>query len=279
MEKNFENDFIPPMNTVNTGLKQEILDDLLSVTTQIVNVFFVGDPKHSEDYVLIDAGMPGSAEMIIRTAEERFGTDSKPKAIILTHGHFDHVGALSELIEHWNVPIYAHELEIPYLTGMSNYPPADPTVDGGLVAELSPMFPNHGIDLGNHVGKLPSDGKVPGMYGWHWLHTPGHTPGHISIFRVEDRSLIVGDAFVTVDQESLYKVIFQVTELNGPPAYFTTDWQAAWDSVKRLEALKPNLAVTGHGLPIEGEELSSGLEKLAKEFDRIAIPKRGRYVN
>jgi glyoxylase-like metal-dependent hydrolase (beta-lactamase superfamily II) len=211
--------------------------------------------------------------------EEHFGSHSPPRAIILTHGHFDHVGAVFELSKHWDVPVYAHELEMPYLTGKSDYPPADPTVDGGLVTELSPMFPHHGINLGNRIEKLPSDGSVPHMAGWRWIHTPGHTPGHVSLFREKDRSLIAGDAFVTVNQESLYKVITQDQEMNGPPAYFTTDWQSAWESVKKLEALRPSIAVTGHGLPMSGDILSRELENLALNFDRMAIPEKGRYVN
>jgi glyoxylase-like metal-dependent hydrolase (beta-lactamase superfamily II) len=243
---------------------------------QIVNVCYIGDP--GSDWVLIDAGMPGSAEKIIETADERFGS-RPPRAIILTHGHFDHVGAIVDLIKHWSVPVFAHERELPYLTGKSDYPPADPTVDGGLVTEMSPLFPHQGIDLGEHVQPLPSDGIVPHMADWRWIHTGGHTPGHISLFREKDRSLVAGDAFVTVKQESLYKVILQQREISGPPKYFTTDWQSAWDSVKKLEALKPSVAVTGHGLPMEGEELAASLGTLAEQFDRIAIPAEGRYVH
>ncbi|PEE06030.1 MBL fold metallo-hydrolase, partial [Bacillus pseudomycoides] len=61
-----------------------------------------------------------------------------------------------------------------------------------------PSFPNQGIDLGKYIHELPLDGSVPHMPEWRWVHTPGHTPGHISLFRKTDHFLIAGDAFVTV---------------------------------------------------------------------------------
>jgi hypothetical protein len=90
--------------------------------------------------------------------------------------------------------------------------------------------------------------------------------------------MIVGDAFVTVKQESLYAVVTQEQEIHGPPAYFTPDWEAARRSVERLAALQPSIAATGHGTPMGGEELTRGLEKLVREFDQVAIPDQGRYV-
>jgi glyoxylase-like metal-dependent hydrolase (beta-lactamase superfamily II) len=140
------------------------------------------------------------------------------------------------------------------------------------------MFPNEPVNLGEHVKPLPEDGSVPEMQGWRWIHTPGHSPGHISLFREADRAMIVGDAFITVKQDSLMKVMVQNRQISGPPRYLTTDWQAAWDSVKALEAIKPAVAVTGHGMPMSGEELTNGLKKLADGFDRVAIPDYGRYV-
>ncbi|MBU9724057.1 MULTISPECIES: MBL fold metallo-hydrolase [Bacillaceae] len=265
-----------PTTSVGSGVGIKVLPDLYSHTIQIVNICYVGTES---GYVLVDAGMPDSAEKIIQVAEEQFGKGSKPNAIILTHGHFDHVGAIIELVNHWNIPVYAHELEIPFLTGKQNYPEPDSTVEGGIVAKMSPLFPNEAIDLGNRVELLPADESVPGMPGWKWVHTPGHTPGHISLFREEDRSLIAGDAFVTVKQESLYKVLTQEQEISGPPRYLTPDWDAAFQSVKTLANLKPSVAVTGHGLPMTGDLLSSSLEKLVNEFAEIAIPDYGKYVN
>lgn len=267
-----------PATSINSGTGIEVVPDIYCHTIQIVNICLIGDPK-SNDYVLIDAGMPNSADQIISVTEERFGSNSKPKAIILTHGHFDHVGAIIELINHWNIPVFAHELEMPYLTGKKSYPEPDASVEGGMVAKMSPMFPNEPINLGDKVEILPEDGSVPHMAEFRWIHTPGHTPGHVSFFREKDRALIVGDAFVTVKQEYLYKVITQEQEISGPPRYLTTDWAAAWQSVKDLNELHPSVAVTGHGVPMEGEILESSLKKLAEEFDKIAIPDYGKYVH
>jgi len=267
-----------PMTSIMSGTGQEIISDIYCYTNQIVNVCFVGEPDKNKDWVLIDTGMPQSSNRLIEAIIDRFGENSKPKAIVLTHGHFDHVGAVVDLVKLWGVPVYAHEAELPFLTGKASYPEPDGTVEGGLVAKLSPLFPNEPINLGKHVEGLPSEGSIPFMPGWRWLHTPGHSPGHISLFRDDDRVLIAGDAFVTVRQDSLYKVIVQEKEINGPPRYLTTDWDAAKESVKKLEALKPLFAVTGHGHPISGEELSNGLTILLKEFDHIAVPDYGHYV-
>ena len=265
-----------PTTSVASGTGIQVMPDVYMHTIQIVNICLVGDEDH---FVLVDAGMPKSAEKIFEVVEERFGKNKKPAAIILTHGHFDHVGAIIELIEKWDIPVYAHSLELPFLTGEQSYPEADTSVEGGMVAKMSGMFPIEPIDLGDYVKELPADRTVPHMPGFTWYHTPGHTPGHVSLYRASDGVLIAGDAFVTVKQEYLYKVLTQEQEISGPPRYLTTDWDAARNSVAQLESLNPKVAVTGHGLPMSGDILTSNLHLLVTEFDRLAKPTHGKYVD
>jgi len=265
------------MVTFASGTGHEVRNDIYYYTDQIVNIIMIGDPSKGQ-WVLVDAGMPKSGSEILSVAEKRFGKGSKPSAILLTHGHFDHVGSIVDLIHHWNVPVYAHTMEFPYLTGVLPYPEPDTTVEGGLLAKISSLYPHEPIDIKEVLLPLPGDHAVPGLAEWQWIHTPGHSPGHISLFRERDRTLIAGDAFVTVRADSFYKVLVQKKEINGPPRYLTTDWTAARESVKLLEALRPALAITGHGPYMEGEELSTGLKKLVDEFDELAIPDYGKFV-
>jgi glyoxylase-like metal-dependent hydrolase (beta-lactamase superfamily II) len=253
----------------------QLTADLAYKRLAIVNVVFYGPPEGG-DWVLVDAGIPGAANMILHSANDHFGAERPPVAIVLTHGHFDHVGALHELAERWNSPIYAHELEMPYLDGTRSYPPPDPTVGGGLMSLSSPLYPRGPYDFSRWLRSLPADGAVPGMPGWRWIHTPGHAPGHVSLWRTVDRTLIVGDAFITTKQESAYAVATQRPELHGPPMYFTPDWDTAGESVRRLAALEPELVITGHGRPLGGVEMRSALHSLADRFDEVAVPEHGR---
>ncbi|HJZ91846.1 MAG TPA: MBL fold metallo-hydrolase [Gemmataceae bacterium] len=256
----------------------EVAADVACVPLSIVNVYLVGRPGAGDrEWALVDTGLSISGPRIARAAAERFGSRSRPAAIILTHGHFDHVGSARELAERWDVPVYAHPLEMPYLTGESDYPPPDPTVGGGLFARLSPLFARKAVDLRPRVHLLPTDGSVPGMPGWRYAHTPGHSPGHVSLFRQSDRALIVGDAFVTTKQESAWAALTGLQHVSRPPAYFTIDWGAAGRSVRLLTRLRPSVAATGHGLPMSGDEMRRQLTDLANNF-RQYMPSDGRYI-
>ena len=239
--------------------------------------FYMIENLETNKWVLVDAGLKMSYSKIKKMAERLFG-EKRPEAIILTHGHFDHVGALKKLVEEWNVPVYAHYLEMPYLTGRSHYPPPDPAVGGGLMAYMSFIYPNDPIDLGTHINILPEDGSVPGLKGWKYIHTPGHTPGHISLFREEDKLLIAGDAFVTIKSESALAVMFQTKKISRPPAYFTTDWSAANESIKQLSSLSPEIVATGHGQPMTGSAARDGVQYLHEHFTE-EMPSQGRYVH
>jgi glyoxylase-like metal-dependent hydrolase (beta-lactamase superfamily II) len=251
--------------------------DLDMLTTVLVNLYYVGRPG-ADDWVLVDAGIPMNAGRIGRRARERYH-DTPPRAILLTHGHFDHVGSLCALLRRWpGTPVYAHDLELPYLTGRSSYPPPDPSVGGGMMARSSFLFPNHPYDFRPNILPLPADGSVPHLPDWRWIHTPGHSPGHVCFFREADRTLIAGDAFVTQHQESLTGVLTEKQVIQGPPTYFTIDWQDAADSVRRLADLNPAIALTGHGLPMANPRLMHDLHWLARNFESVAVPPDGRYV-
>lgn len=265
------------MDHVDIPAEQAIPIDAIAQGVQglrimFVNVFAITHEDGS--WTLIDAGLPMSEGLIRSWAEKHFTTS--PNAIVLTHGHFDHVSAARGLADRWNVPIYAHRFEFPYLTGAQAYPAPNVGAGGGAMSLLSPMYPRSPVDLGARLRELPT-GASPGglgeLPGWEILHTPGHTPGHVSLFRGQDRTLLVGDAFCTTKPESFFEAaVAQQPELHGPPAYFTSDWNQARQSVQRLATLNPSIVAPGHGKALSGANVAEALRTLAANFDAIAVP-------
>ncbi|ABP50263.1 MULTISPECIES: MBL fold metallo-hydrolase [Pyrobaculum] len=132
-------------------------------------------------------------------------------AIIATHLHFDHVGAVLELAEATGAPFYAH--------------PAD----WAIYKELNEVAEEWGFS----VPEIPPP-KNPGLRVWELdvLHTPGHTPGSISL---------VGDGVVFTG-DTLFHMSVGRTDLPGG------DWDALVESVCRLYGLpRGYLVYPGHG--------------------------------
>jgi glyoxylase-like metal-dependent hydrolase (beta-lactamase superfamily II) len=237
-----------------------------------VNVFALGEPGWP--WLLVDAGLAGSAGFIRRAVARRFGAGARPEGILLTHGHFDHVSTARDLAEGWDVPLFAHPLETPYLTGRSDYPPRDPTM-GGAMAQMSRLMPDHGYDFGDRVRELPADGSLPGLPGWRWLHTPGHTPGHVSLYREADRVLLAADAFATMNLDSWSAYLTREREFSRPSPPFTFDWGTAHWSIEKLADLEPRVVAAGHGLAMTGDYVAYELREFTASF---TPPRRGRYV-
>ena len=259
-------------NTI-IGSPEEVAPGVARLDIVLVNAYLVGAP--GGPWVLADTGLPLSAALVRRAAAKRYGDGARPEGIVLTHGHFDHAGAALDLAGGWDVPIYAHPLELPYLTGKSDYPPQDPTM-GGAIAQLARLFPRSGHDFGDRVRPLPEDGSVPGIQNWRWVHTPGHTPGHVSLLRETDRVLLAGDALATMDMDSWVSQLTRKREFHRPPAPFTPDWEAARSSVEALADLEPSVVAAGHGLPVEGPHVAEELRGFAGRF---SPPGTGRYVD
>lgn len=252
---------------------QLVAPGVYRLSTSIVNLYFIGFP--GEEWVLVDTGMPFSAGQIRQAAENLYGLDARPKSIILTHGHFDHAGSVEELSRVWDVPVYAHPREFPYLTGQSEYPPQDPTV-GGLGGQMSRVYTNKPYNVSERLKALPTDGSLDDLADWKWVHTPGHTPGHISLFREKDRLLIAGDAVITMDMHNPAGLMGKHTGLWGPPEYFTPDWVSSLRSIDKLAALRPKILATGHGQPIYHRGLELDLIQFA---DKYHPPRHGRYIS
>jgi glyoxylase-like metal-dependent hydrolase (beta-lactamase superfamily II) len=262
-----------PNREAHTGISESMVTPMEHVATGVeglriafVNVF--GIAHASGDWTLIDAGLPFSASFIRSWGERRFGGPAK--SIVLTHGHFDHVSAAADLADEWNAPIYAHPLEFPYLTGKREYPPPDVTAGGGLMTILSPMYPRGPVDLSKWLLPIetgPGAETLSPVPGWEVIHSPGHTPGHISLFRAFDLALLVGDAFCTTKPESFFEAaLAQAPELHGPPAYFTADPQQASRSILMLANLHPRIIAPGHGRPLAGVPVEQKLAQFAALF-------------
>ena len=232
----------------------------------IANAYFIGTP---ECWLLADTGIPGNERRIRLAAEKRFGPGAKPRAILLTHGHFDHAGSAAGLADFWGVQVHVHRMEFPFLTGKSDYPPLDPTPPG-FFSKLSRFFPSSTVNLGDRLSALA---EMPYLQDWECVHTPGHSPGHVAFFRRADGALIAGDAVTTMNLDSLIGTLMKKPELCRPPVPATTNWPQAHESVRKLAALQPSLVAAGHGPPLRG--VQKQMQALA---DHFPIPIRGRYV-
>ncbi|MDT3499078.1 MBL fold metallo-hydrolase [Bacillus toyonensis] len=178
---------------------------------------------NDEMAVLIDTGFPGQIEDIQVEMEKVGVSFDKLKAVILTHQDIDHIGSLPELLQRCgsNIKVYAHELDKPYIEGDL------PLLKGGNV-ENPPK------------GKV-SDTVIDGqelLYcgGILILYTPGHTPGHISLYLKKSKTLITGD--------SIYSVNGMLGGIHAPT---TLDVQEAQQSLKKYLNLDIESVVCYHG--------------------------------
>ena len=221
--------------SASTASPGEIASDIRMLELQTANAFFVGNPQSkSGEWVLVDTGPENSGDFIGKEAEKRFGKGSRPKAIILTHGHSNHAGSAKRLSGLWNVPVYLHPMEMPLIG--------------------CPAVP------------LPKDSSVPGMPGWCWIHTPGHTEGHIALFRERDGMLIAGDALAVAEQKTWMPADTQGGQNGEPTRHPEADRKKGRESICRIKDLDPCMIFPGHGRPMKGDEVPGRLKYLADHF-------------
>nr|WP_240464244.1 MBL fold metallo-hydrolase [Paenibacillus apiarius] len=136
--------------------------------------------------VLIDTGFPGQIEDL-RMAMKKVGVSlDKVKIVILTHQDIDHIGSLPEILRECGskVQVYAHELDKPYIQGEL------PLLKDGQIKN-----PPKG-----RVDNTLIDGQELAFCGGiRIIHTPGHTPGHISLYLRRSKTLIAGDSMYSVN--------------------------------------------------------------------------------
>jgi glyoxylase-like metal-dependent hydrolase (beta-lactamase superfamily II) len=235
------------------------------------NVYFV---RSESSWVLIDAAWPNRARLIKETAESLFGANARPAAILLTHIHPDHAGAARELARLWRVPVYVHPSELPMAAGdLSTFEQYGGPLDLWVILPLMRLVPPRRRESMLAESSLkevarafdPGTG-VPGLPEWECVHTPGHTPGHVSFFRTSDRVLITGDAVVGVKLNSLWGTLLSTQGLSLPPWYTTWSWQAAKESVAALARLEPRVLASGHGIPLTGAGTAGELRAFAAQF-------------
>ncbi len=144
----------------------------------------------------------GTLPRIEKATAELVGHDTVPAAIVLTHDHPDHAGAARALAERWACRVFVHPAELAIARG--NFPamwrhagPLDRYVILPAISALGPRRRDSMLErnsLTSVIEVLGPDGGVPCLPGWRWVHTPGHTPGHVSFYRAADGVLISGDA-------------------------------------------------------------------------------------
>ena len=171
----------------------EIIPNVHLVPNTVANPYLLIDP---DGLTLIDAGLPGSHRKILRYLASLGFAPVDLKRILITHADFDHVGGLAPLKKASGARVYASPVEARAIAeGHASRPLKPRSVVARLLFDLMARSFNPATV---QVDELLSDGQIlPVLGGLRVVETPGHTPGHISLFAPSAQILFCGDSIVS----------------------------------------------------------------------------------
>ena len=200
---------------------------------------------------LVDAGLPGQAEAIdAALAEAGIGLRDL-RRIIFTHQDLDHIGSGAALVRQSGAKVLAHPADAPYIDGSLRPLKVTPEMleqrpqMREVLDRLEPVRVDEHLDDGE---RLDLAGGIRVIF------TPGHTPGHLSLYLERPKVLVAGDALTAEEGR-----------LNGPNPPLTLDAGEAARSVRRLAELDVETIVCYHG-GVVGEDANGQLRRVIQEL-------------
>ncbi len=206
----------------------EILPGVHQVDGVNANSYFMLQDDGS--LTLIDTGMSSDAKKILNYLSTNLSRKlSDVKTIVLTHAHVDHARGAYSIKKATGAKLAVHEADSEYVSGNQKLPSPKGAI-GFLFEIISPFFKSKPVDVDQRLKDNDTIGRLT------VLHTPGHTPGSISLYDRERRLVFVGDT-----------IRYMKGKLEGPPRQFTTDMKEAIKSVEKISNLEFDTMLSGHG--------------------------------
>jgi hydroxyacylglutathione hydrolase len=225
----------------------EILKGVHYVDGSNANSYLVEEDDGT--FTLVDAGMQADGKRILEFITSKLNRKpSDVKTIVVTHCHVDHVRGLGALKAATGGSVAVHEADADFVSGKARYPSPGGAM-GFAFRMVSPIFrttpvePDQRLKEGDAIGRFVV------------IHTPGHTPGSISLFDGQSKVLFVGDT-----------ARFLKGKLEGPPPQFTPRMDQARASIERLSAFDFEVMLSGHGEPLISSEAPRMMKELSKRL-------------
>jgi len=187
--------------------------------------------------VLIDAATRQAEKRIFKQIEGR-----TINAHALTHVHPDHQGCSHVVCERLGVPLWCGQDDVPRMETPRAVIGEKLPHSGRVLRLYATIQERFWVGPPHPVAKALHEGDE--VAGFTVLDTPGHTRGHVALWRERDRVLICGDVFNNMN------LMTGVPGLHEPPDIFNVDSAQNRASMRRLAALRPSLACFGHGPPL-----------------------------
>ncbi|WP_036605503.1 MBL fold metallo-hydrolase [Paenibacillus assamensis] len=216
--------------------------------------------------VLVDTGYPRQLPLL-EEAFRKLGKSTKEiTSIIITHQDLDHIGSLPDIIKQSNfdIEVLSSPFEQPYIQGDKTLLKLTPEAIKQAEASLPPQLPEQWRSAFLFMLKHPpranvhrtlQDGEqLPYCGGLTVIPTPGHTPGHISLYHHSSKTLIAGDTMVVTKGQ-----------LFGPDAMHTLDLRTAYHSLHQLAQYEIDTVICYHGGKYIGEA-NRRIAELAREM-------------
>jgi len=197
---------------------------------------------------LVDATMQADGKKVLEFITSMGRKPSEVNTIVVTHCHVDHIRGLAALKAATGGRVAVHEADADYVSGKAKYPSPGGAM-GVLFGAMSPFFRVTPVETDIRLKEGDSVGRLE------VLHTPGHTPGSISLYDRQDQVLFVGDT-----------ARFLKGKLQGPPPHFTPRMDQAKASLERLSKLEFHVMLSGHGEPLRSPDSPRMMSDLAKNL-------------